>query len=101
MVYTEYSFGLSYYVPFAKGDMPPFYSDILCCKLKIRSSVYIIVDKTALSEQYPFLEHLSSFDPVLDCLDFAKIFFFLQSKVVSLASNPQPGGPGPCIYVPQ
>jgi hypothetical protein len=27
--------------------------------------------------------------------------FFLQSKVVSPASNPQPGGPGPCIYVPQ
>jgi hypothetical protein len=25
---------------------------------------------------------------------------FLQSKVVSLASNIQPGGPGPCIYVP-
>jgi hypothetical protein len=24
----------------------------------------------------------------------------LQSKVVTLASNPQPGGPGPCIYVP-
>jgi uncharacterized membrane protein len=26
---------------------------------------------------------------------------FLQSKVVSLASNPEPGGPGSCIYVPQ
>jgi hypothetical protein len=26
---------------------------------------------------------------------------FLQSKVVSLASNPQPGAPGLCIYVPQ
>jgi hypothetical protein len=25
----------------------------------------------------------------------------LQRKVVSLASNRQPGGPGPCIYVPQ
>jgi hypothetical protein len=31
--------------------------------------------------------------------DLAKIFF-IQSKVVSLASNSQPGGPGPCIYVP-
>jgi hypothetical protein len=26
---------------------------------------------------------------------------FFQSKVVSLASNPQSGGPGLCIYVPQ
>jgi hypothetical protein len=26
---------------------------------------------------------------------------FLQSKVVSLSSNPQHWGPGPCIYVPQ
>jgi hypothetical protein len=26
---------------------------------------------------------------------------FLQSKVVSLSWNPQPGGPGSCIYVPQ
>jgi hypothetical protein len=25
---------------------------------------------------------------------------FLRSKVVSLVSNPQPGGPGPCIYAP-
>jgi hypothetical protein len=25
-------------------------------------------------------------------------FFFLQSKVVSLASNPQPGDPGHCIF---
>jgi hypothetical protein len=38
--------------------------------------------------------------PVFTCLDFVTIFF-LQSKVVSLASNPQPGGPGLCIYVPQ
>jgi hypothetical protein len=27
--------------------------------------------------------------------------FFLHSKVISLASNPQPGGPVLCIYVPQ
>jgi hypothetical protein len=26
---------------------------------------------------------------------------YLQNKVISLASNPQPGGPGPCVYVPQ
>jgi hypothetical protein len=32
-------------------------------------------------------------------LDFATLIFF-KSKVVSFASNPQSGGPGPCIYVP-
>jgi hypothetical protein len=26
---------------------------------------------------------------------------FLHSKAVSLAFNPQPGGPGPRIYIPQ
>jgi hypothetical protein len=38
--------------------------------------------------------------PVFTSLDFAKIIFFLQSKVVSLVSKPQPGGLGLCIYIP-
>jgi hypothetical protein len=38
--------------------------------------------------------------PVFTVLHLA-IVHFLQSKVVSLASNSQPGGPGLCIYVPQ
>jgi hypothetical protein len=38
--------------------------------------------------------------PVFNSLDFWTVFF-LQSKVISLASNPQPGGPGLCIHVPQ
>jgi hypothetical protein len=33
-------------------------------------------------------------------LDFATVIF-LKGKVVSLVSNPQPGGPGLYIYVPQ
>jgi hypothetical protein len=33
-------------------------------------------------------------------LDFAAIFFFIQSMIVSLASNPQPEGPGICIIIP-
>jgi hypothetical protein len=33
-------------------------------------------------------------------LDYGTILF-LQSNVVSLAPNPQTGGPGPCIYVRQ
>jgi hypothetical protein len=41
------------------------------------------------------------FDQVFTSLNFPTIFFFLQSKVISLASNSQSGGQGPCIYVPQ
>jgi hypothetical protein len=50
--------------------------------------------------QPPSLEDTARFHPVLT-LDFATIILFLQSKIVSLASNPKPGGPGLCIYVPQ
>jgi hypothetical protein len=39
--------------------------------------------------------------PVFTSMNFATIFFFLQSMVVILASNPQPGGPGLCSYVPK
>jgi hypothetical protein len=38
--------------------------------------------------------------PVFTSLDFVTLTF-LQSKIVSLASNPQPGEPGACIYVSQ
>jgi hypothetical protein len=38
--------------------------------------------------------------PGLISLGF-KTIIFLQSKVVNLASNPQPGGPGPYIYILQ
>jgi hypothetical protein len=37
---------------------------------------------------------------VFTSLDFATVIF-LQSEVVRLVSNPQPGGPGLCIYVHQ
>jgi hypothetical protein len=36
---------------------------------------------------------------IFTCLKFTTVIF-LQSKVVSLASNPQPAVPGLCIYVP-
>jgi hypothetical protein len=38
--------------------------------------------------------------PVFTSLDFPKLNYF-QSNFISLASKPQPGGAGPCIYVPQ
>jgi hypothetical protein len=46
-----------------------------------------------------FLRRFCQIHPVFTSFDFATIL--LQSKFVSLVSNPQPGGPGPCIYVPQ
>jgi hypothetical protein len=39
-------------------------------------------------------------NPVFTSLDFTTIII-LQNQVVNLAFNPQPGGPGLCIYVPQ
>jgi hypothetical protein len=51
-----------------------------------------------------FLRRLCQTYRDLDHLVFTEDFstvIFLQSKVVILASNPQPGGPGLCIYVPQ
>jgi hypothetical protein len=63
-----------------------------------------IIGKTALTEPLPSLEDFSRFVWV-NPSGFHFFGFrnnnFLRSKVVSLASNPQPGGSGPCIYVPQ
>jgi hypothetical protein len=39
--------------------------------------------------------------PVLSLLWILQICFFLLSKIVSLVSNIRPGGPSPCIYIPQ
>jgi hypothetical protein len=46
-----------------------------------------------------FLRRFARFDRVFSYFDFATEFFFLQSKVIGLVANPQPGGPGTCIYV--
>jgi hypothetical protein len=62
--------------------------------------IIIISSETALYEPQPSLEDSARFDPVSTSLDLATIYFF-QSKVVSFATNPQPGGPGLYIYVPQ
>jgi hypothetical protein len=56
---------------------------------------FIITGKTApLLEPQLSLEDSASFHPVFTSLDFMT-FFFLQSKVFSPASNPQPGGAAP------
>jgi hypothetical protein len=47
-----------------------------------------------------FVEKSAIFDPFFT-LDFATVFFFYSARSISLASNPQPGGPGLCIYVPR
>jgi hypothetical protein len=53
----------------------------------------VIIGRTALFEPHPSLE--------VSFLWISQQYFFLQSKVVGLGSNPQPGGPAPCIYIPQ
>jgi hypothetical protein len=45
------------------------------------------------------IEMSTTFDPGFHFLDFATIIP-LQGKVVSLASNPQSGGPDPYIFIP-
>jgi hypothetical protein len=61
--------------------------------------IIINIDKTALFEPYPSLKDSARLHLAYISLDFVTIFVY--SKVISLASNSQPGGPGPCIYVPQ
>jgi hypothetical protein len=60
----------------------------------------MVIGKTALFGAIVFLRRLRQ-----GAFGFHLFVFhnniFLQSQVVSLASNPQPGGPGLCIYVPQ
>jgi hypothetical protein len=60
--------------------------------------IIIIICDTALFEPQPSLDASARLQPVFTSSDFATIIF-LQSKAVSLASNPDPGGPGFCIYV--
>jgi hypothetical protein len=69
-------------------------------ELRIIIIIIIIIGKAGLSEPWPYLEDFARLHLVFPSLDFATIFF-LQSKVVNLVSNPQPGGPGLSIYVPQ
>jgi hypothetical protein len=44
------------------------------------------------SHPYMILRDLGH--PVFTSSDFSTVVFFLQSKVISLVSKPQPGGPG-------
>jgi hypothetical protein len=59
----------------------------------------IIIGEATLFEPKSSLVDSARLHPVFICLDFATVFFLLI-KVVSLASNPQQGGPSPCTYVP-
>jgi hypothetical protein len=63
--------------------------------------IIIITGKTVISQPCPSLEHCTTFvQSVFISSDFTTVIL-LQSKVVSLASDLQHGGPGFCIYVPQ
>jgi hypothetical protein len=59
--------------------------------------IIIIIGKTLLIEPWSSLADTGTLYPVFTSLDF--VAFFLKNKIISLAFNPQPGGPGPCIYV--
>jgi hypothetical protein len=61
---------------------------------------FIIISKTALFKPQPSLKISARLHLIYTSLDFPTVFL-LQSKVVSFASNPQPGGPGACISGPQ
>jgi hypothetical protein len=78
---------------------PSSYTDWATPTPYTRIIFIIITSKTALFEPQPSLEDSTKFDLVLTSLDFTTVIF-LQSKVVNLAFNPQPGGPDLCIYVP-
>jgi hypothetical protein len=61
----------------------------------------MMVGKTAPFDPHPSLEGSAGLQPVLTFADFITLFFFLLSKIVRLASNPQHGGQNLCIYVPE
>jgi hypothetical protein len=77
----------------------------------IISSIIIIINgKTVVVEPWPSLGDSATFvySGYVSWIGLFCSHFFgihnsncLQSNVVSLASNPQPGGPDPSIYVPQ
>jgi hypothetical protein len=56
--------------------------------------INIVIGKTDLFEPYPSLEHSARLHLVFTSLDFVTVIL-LQSKFVSFAFNPQPGG----VYV--
>jgi hypothetical protein len=78
---------------------------LFCLFIYLTASLvnYTISTSSSLAK-LPFLSHSLSQKIAPYCIWFSLLStswqIFLQSKVVSLASNPQPGGLGPCIYVP-
>jgi hypothetical protein len=62
--------------------------------------IIIIIGRTAIFKPWPPLENSADFDPVFTSLDFATVNLY-RARSSALRPTPQPGGPGPCIYVPQ
>jgi hypothetical protein len=69
-------------------------------KLFIQAFNIIDISKIARFEPQPSLEDSATLRLVFTSLDFVTNLF-LQSKAVSLTSNPQPGGLRTCMYAPQ
>jgi hypothetical protein len=75
----------------------------IAVKIHITASIFLSIHKTIVVIHRWRDSPFELFRP--DFIWFSLVWIswqiFLQSKVVSLAFNPQPGGPGSCIYVPQ
>jgi hypothetical protein len=71
---------------------------------RLVTGIIIIIIIVVITAKRPFLSHglgrICEIASGFYVLGFRDSNFFLQSWVVTLAFNPQPGGPGPCIYVP-
>jgi hypothetical protein len=82
----------------AKDNFPVFVHSI--------SNVRIPIEMETSSASSSAKQHFVSLSLLSDLIRLSLLtvlqqYFFLQSKVVNLRSNPQPGGREPCIYVPQ
>jgi hypothetical protein len=65
------------------------------------TDLIIIIGRAAAPfEPYTSLEDSARWHPVFTSSNFATVNC-LHIKFMSLASNPQPAGPCPCVYVPQ
>jgi hypothetical protein len=75
-------------------------------KVLFASTLSASSSSSSSSAKEPFFSHSLPQKILSDLIRFSlhwisQQYFLLQSKVVSLTSNSQRGGPGLCIYLPQ
>jgi hypothetical protein len=87
-----------------RGSWPLTSTQSHSLKLNDISSSPALAKQSSFSHSFPqkILPHLSWIWPSgFHFSGFRNNIIFLPSRVVSLESNPQPGGPGSCVYTPQ